>query len=278
MIEVGQFNTLKVVKQVPFGLYFDGGSFGEILLPNKVVPKDTQLNDFIKAFIYYDSEDKIIATTKEPKAILGTFASLKVIDINRVGAFLDWGLDKDLLVPVPEQQRPMEKGKSYIVYLKLDNKERIIATSKLDHCLERKPENLQVGDEVDLLIADRTDLGIKVIINNRNWGLIHSSDNFQNLHYGEKTQGYIKTLREDGKCDVTLRKMGRDSITELAQSIINELIKRQGFLALHDKSSPQEIQAIFHQSKKSFKNAIGQLYKQGKITIEENGIQLNINP
>jgi predicted RNA-binding protein (virulence factor B family) len=274
MIKVGQFNTLKVIKQVSFGIYLDGEERGNILLPSKVVPKDTKLDDFVNVFIYFDSEDKIIATTRQPRAFVGRCALLKVIDINSVGAFLDWGLDKDLLVPVPEQQRPMEKGKSYIVYLKLDNKDRIIASSKLDHCLDKSPSTLNEGDEVDVLVAERTDLGNKVIINDSHWGLIHSRDSFQRLHYGEKTRGYIKKIREDDKFDVVLRKIGRDSIHELAQSILNELDKKGGFLPLHDKSSPQEIQALFHESKKSFKSAIGQLYKQGKIKIGQDGIAL----
>lgn len=274
MIKVGQFNNLKVIKEVSFGVYLDGKDFGEILLPKKVVPQDTALNDILKVFIYHDSEDKIIATTKQPRALLGNFAYLKVIDINRVGAFLDWGLDKDLLVPVPEQQRPMEKNRSYIVYLKLDNKGRVIGSSKLDHFVVKSPDDLNAGDEVDLLIAEKTDLGNKVIVNNRYWGLVHSQENFQTLHYGKTTRGYIKTIREDGKLDIVLRKIGRDSIDDLTQLILNTLQKNGGFLPLHDKSSPEEIQSLFQQSKKSFKSAIGQLYKQGKINIEVDGIRI----
>ncbi len=273
MIRVGQFNKLMVMKEVPFGVYLDGDDWGEILLPNKVVPEGTRVNDMVEVFIYFDSEDKIIATTKRPYVTLGHCAFLKVIDVNRVGAFLDWGLDKDLLVPKPEQQRPMEKDKSYIVYVKQDNKGRIIASSKLDYFLDKSPASFQQGEEVSLLIAETTELGTKVIINNSHWGLIYSGDVFQPLHYGKRSKGYIKTMRQDGKIDVVLRKMGHDSSRDLAKRILTELQKMNGFLPLHDKSPALDIQRAFGESKKNFKNAIGHLYKQGKIALEPNGIR-----
>ena len=274
MIRVGQFNKLMVVKEVPFGLYLDGDDWGDILLPKKYVPEGAAVGDLLNVFIYFDSKDKIIATTLRPRATLGDCAFLKVIDVNPVGAFLDWGLDKDLLVPKPEQKRPMEKDKSYLVYVKQDNKERIIASSKLDYCLDKSPADFKPGDEVSVLIAESTELGTKVIINNSHWGLIHAGDIFQTLSYGKKTLGYIKTVREDGKIDVVLRKMGQDSIRDLAKRILLELHKVGGFLPLHDKSSSLDIQHAFHESKKSFKSAIGQLYKKGDILIESNGIRL----
>lgn len=274
MIRVGQFNNLRVIKEVPFGIYLDGEDWGDILLPNKVVPKGTKVNDRLEVFIYFDSEDKIIATTQRPRAKLGSCAFLKVIDVNRVGAFLDWGLDKDLLVPKPEQHRLMERDKSYIVYLKQDDKGRIVASSKLDHFLDKSPAHFKQGDEVNLLIAATTDLGTKVIINDSHWGLIHSGDIFQTLTYGKRMQGYIKTVREDGKIDVVLRKMGQDSILDLAKRILTELHKEGGFLPLHDKSSSLDIQRAFSESKKSFKSAIGHLYKGGDIKIESDGIRL----
>lgn len=274
MIKIGQFNKLMVMKEVPFGMYLDGGDWGDILLPNKVVPKGTTVTDMLDVFIYFDSEDKIIATTACPRATVDSCAFLKVIDINRVGAFLDWGLDKDLLVPKPEQHRPMEMDKSYIVYVKRDSKDRIIASSKLDYFLDKTPADYKPGDEVNLLIASTTELGTKVIINDRHWGLIHSAEIFQKLHYGTRMQGYIKTVREDGKVDVVLRKIGQDSIRELTKRILDELQKMGGFVPLHDKSSSEDIQRVFNESKKSFKSAIGQLYKQGKIVIEAGGIRL----
>lgn len=275
MIKIGAFNTLRVIKEVPFGVYLNGEDWGEILLPNKVVPQGTQIGDSLEVFIYFDSEDKIIATTLRPYAQLNTCAFLKVVDINRVGAFLDWGLDKDLLVPGPEQHRLMEQGKSYIVYVKEDHKGRIIASSKIDHSLDKLPAHYQPGEEVTLLVAERTALGTKVIINDRHWGLIHSADIFQPLHYGKKIQGFIKSIRPDGKIDVILRKVGLGNIKDLAERILLALRKSDGFLPLHDKSPASEISRIFGESKKSFKQAIGHLYKQGEITIEDSGIRLS---
>ena len=274
MIKIGRFNQLKVIKMLPFGLYLDGGDSGEILLPNKVVPPRTAINDQLDVFIYFDSEDKIIATTARPRIQLGDCACLKVIDVNRVGAFLDWGLDKDLLVPVPEQHRPMEKGQSYIVYAKQDSQGRIIGSSKLDYFLDKSPAQFERGEEVKLLIAETTRLGAKVVINNSHWGLIHAADIFQTLHYGKRERGYIKNIREDGKIDVALRQLGQDNIHELAQRILMELRDAGGFLPLHDKSTPEDIQRTFKTSKKSFKNAIGHLYKRSEITIESDGIRL----
>lgn len=274
MLQVGQFNQLRVVKEVPFGVYLDGDGWGEILLPRKVVPEGTVIGGDVHVFIYFDSDDKIIATTKRPRVTLGHCAFLKVIDVNRVGAFLDWGLDKDLLVPKPEQRRPMQQDKSYIVYLTQDDQQRLVASSKLDHYLDKTPVDLHVGDEVDLLIAETTELGTKVIVNHTHWGLIYSADIFQALQYGQRTRGYIKTVRSDGKLDVVLRKLGHNNIPGLAQRILDALKQADGFLAVHDKSSPEEIKLVFNESKKNFKHAIGTLYKKGVIRIEPNGIRL----
>ncbi len=274
MINIGQFNKLKMVREAPFGVYLQGGEWGEILLPNKSVPKGTLVGDVLDVFVYFDSDDKIIATTVRPYAKLNSCAFLKVVDVNAVGAFLDWGLDKDLLVPKPEQLQPMEKGKSYLVYLKQDQQGRIIASSKIDYFLDKTIANFKPGEEVRLLIADSTPLGRKVIINNSHWGLIHASDIFQTLIYGKKINGYIKTVREDGKIDITLRQIGQSSINQLAQQILSKLEQSGGFLPLHDKSPPAEIQQIFAESKKNFKSAIGQLYKRGLIDIQEKGIRL----
>jgi hypothetical protein len=276
MIKVGQFNKLRVIKEVPFGLYLDGDDWGEILLPNKVVPKGTKISDVLDVFIYFDSDDKIIATTARPRAQLGSCSFLKVIDVNRVGAFLDWGLDKDLLVPKPEQQCAMEQDRSYIVYVKQDSKGRLIGSSKLDYFLDKSPVRFKQGDEVSLLIAESTMLGNKVIINNSHWGLIHSADIFQTLVYGKRIHGFIKTIRDDGKVDVVLRKIGQDSIHDLAERILTKLKDSEGFLPLHDKSPSLEIQRAFGESKKSFKAAIGRLYKQGIIKIEEERIRLQV--
>ena len=274
MIKIGKFNALKVIKEVAFGVYLDGYELGEILLPNKHVPKNTKINDIVNVFIYFDSEDRIIATTLTPRAVVDSCAYLKVIDVNPVGAFLDWGLEKDLLVPKQEQQRLMEKNKFYLVYIKQDAKGRIIASSKLDYYLDKSQANFKPGEEVDLIVAETTALGNKVIINHSHWGLVYYADIFQTLSYGKKIRGYIKNVRPDGKIDVVLRKAGHENTHDLAERILQELHNNGGFIALHDKSSPIEIKRTFGESKKSFKNAIGNLYKQGKINIEENGIRL----
>ena len=274
MVEVGRFNRLKVVKEVAFGLYLDGDDWGEILLPNKFVPKGTQVNDVLEVFLYFDSEDEIIATTQRPRAQRGRFAFLEVIDVNPVGAFLDWGLDKDLLAPRPEQRRPMQIGKSYIVYVKQDGEGRLVASSKIDRFLDQRPPRWERGDEVSLLIAEETDLGTKAIVNDSHWGLIHKADIFQQLRYGKRMRGYIKQLRGDGKIDLMLSKTGKEKIGDLGGDILALLRKRGGFLALHDKSSPEEIKRTLGTSKKSFKSAIGHLYKKRLIRIESDGIRL----
>ncbi len=273
-MKVGQINSLNVVKQVPFGVYLDGGEFGEILLPSKVVPTGTNIDDSIEVFIYHDSEDKLIATTKRPFAKIGEFALLKVIDTNRFGAFLNWGLDKDLLVPAPEQRRPMQVGKSYLVYLKLDGVGRVVGSSKIDRFLDLTPSKLRIRDKIAMVIAENSPLGTKVIINNSHWGLLHNSDIFKPFSYGQKVQGYVKNIRADGKIDVIVGKLGQDKIAGLAKVIIAELNKRDGFIALHDKSSSEEIKRVFNESKKSYKNAIAQLYKRKEILIEDGGIRL----
>lgn len=275
MLQIGRVNTLNVVKAVDFGVYLEGYDWGEILLPTKVVPEGTNIGDSLDVFIYFDSEDKIIATTKRPRITLGHCAFLKVIDVNRVGAFLDWSLDKDLLVPRSEQRRPMQQDKSYLVYLKQDEQQRLVASSKLDHHLDQTPPDVKVGDEVSLLIAETTDLGTKVIVNHTHWGLIYTGDIFQSLHYGQSARGYIKTVRDDGKLDVVLRKLGQNNIPELAKRILTKLQSTtDGFLPFHDKSSPDEIRNAFNESKKNFKHAIGTLYRQEYIIIETDGIRL----
>ncbi|GAB6043924.1 CvfB family protein [Endothiovibrio diazotrophicus] len=274
MVEVGRFNRLRVVKEVPFGRYLEGEEWGEILLPNRFVPAGTRVGDVVEVFLYFDSEGEIIATTQRPRAKLGEFAYLQVIDRSQAGAFLDWGLDKDLLAPVPEQRRPMEIGKSYIVHVKQDGEGRLVASSKIDRFLDRSPPRLKPMDEVTLLVAERTELGVKVIVDDSHWGLIHNDDLFQEPRYGKRMRGYVKRVRSDGKIDVVLNRRGEERIGDLGSEILARLRKNGGFLALHDKSAPEEIQRVLGVSKKSFKEAIGHLYKQRKIVIEAAGIRL----
>ena len=275
MAAIGLINELEVVKEVDFGIYLDGGPHGEILMPKRYVPEGCKPGDTLEVFIYLDSEDRLLATNEKPKAMVGDFALLTVVSVTPVGAFLDWGLPKDLLVPFREQQQRMEAGKSYLVYVYLDDEsQRIVATSKLDKCVDNIPVDYEVGEEVDLIIAGQTDLGFKAIIDNSHWGMLYKNEVFQPLKTGQRLKGFIKTIREDEKIDLSLEKEGYEKIDDISQSILNKLAANSGFLSLTDKSSPELIKSNLHISKKNFKKAIGSLYKQRLISIEENGIRM----
>jgi predicted RNA-binding protein (virulence factor B family) len=275
MVEIGKTNTLRVVKEVDFGLYMDGGDLGEILLPTRYVPEGTEVDHFLDVFIYIDSEDRLICTTLEPNAEVGDFAAMKVVAVTEVGAFLDWGLMKDLLVPFMEQKERMIEGITYLVYVYLDDEtERVVASSKIDKYLDNVPADYEEGQEVDLVIGNKTDLGMNVIINGEHLGLIYHNEIFQPIKPGEKVKGYIKKLREDEKIDVALQKEGYERVTGIAGDILRKLEKSGGFVEANDKSSPESIKHMFGVSKKAFKKAIGALYKDRLITIEEKGIRL----
>lgn len=274
-MEIGKYNTLKVVKEVDFGIYLDGDEFGEILMPQRYVPENCKPDDEINAFVYLDSEDRLIATTEKPYATVGEFALLKVASINRIGAFLDWGLPKDLLVPFKEQKVKMEENKSYLVYIYVDPvTHRIAASSNLDKYLDNVPPDYEENEEVDLLIGNSTDLGYKVIINQLHWGMLYKNEVFQKISRGQKIKGYIKKVREDEKIDVCLQKPGYEKIDKLAQTILDKLHEYGGFILVNDKSSSEDIYELFGTSKKTFKKSLGALYKQRIISIEENGIRL----
>ncbi|MDH1441437.1 S1-like domain-containing RNA-binding protein [Pseudomonas sp. GD03721] len=277
MALIGRMNSLQVVKHTDFGLYLDGGADGEILLPKRYIPKDTpsEVEDWLNVFIYLDSEDKLIATTLKPKIQLGEFASLKVVDINRVGLFFDWGLPKDLLLPHSEEKRPLQIGDYCVVYLYLDKRtRRLTATARLDRHLDKVPANYQVGQEVDLLVVERTDLGFKAIIDGKHWGLIHKNELFKFIRSGMREKGYIKELRADGKISLSLQPIGHEAASGLAEQIIERLRAHGGVLALGDKSPPELVAAHFRVSKGNFKKAIGGLYKQGLIRIHDDRIEL----
>ena len=275
MAEIGKINHLYVVKEVDFGIYLDGGDLGEILMPKRYVPEGTQPEDTIDAFIYLDSEDRLVATTEKPLAMVEEFALLEVVSVTQVGAFLNWGLPKDLFVPFREQRQPMEEGKKYLVYVYLDkNSKRIAASSKIENYLDNIPVDYDVDEDVDLIIVNETDLGYNAIIDNSHLGILYKNEVFQTLNPGDKVQGFIKKIRTDGKIDLSLVKAGYEKISEFADRIIAELGKRDGFLPLTDKSSPEEIYKVFKFSKKNFKAAVGALYKKRIITLEENGIRL----
>ncbi|MGL4317075.1 MAG: CvfB family protein [Pseudomonas sp.] len=276
MALIGRYNSLQVVKQTDFGLYLDGGADGEILLPNRYVPKGEpcEIDDWLNVFVYLDSDDRIIATTEKPKVQVGGFASLKVVEINRVGLFLDWGLSKDLLLPHSEEKRPLQVGDYCVVHVYLDRSKRITATARLDRYLDTTPPAYKVGEAVDLLVVDKTDLGFKAIINGKHWGLVHKNEVFKFLRSGMQEQGYIKEVRADGKISLSLQPVGQEAASGLSEQILARLREQGGSLALSDKSPPEVISRAFGVSKGNFKKAIGGLYKQGLIRILDERIEL----
>lgn len=275
MANIGSFNSLTVIDLIEHGAILDGEELGEVLLPNRYVPENLQLEDQISVFLYNDSLDRLVATTQTPKAQIGDFASLKVVAVNKIGAFLDWGLPKDLLVPFNQQHKKMELGKHYFVRLYLDEKtSRIVATSKIDKFVDIWPAEYQQGQEVDLTIATRTDLGFKAIINKQHWGLIFQSDIFQAIRTGLNIKGFIKDIRADGKITLSLQRTGKGKVTDFSGNLLAYLEQHQGFAPFNDKSSPTEIQKTFGVSKKAFKQTTGRLLKLGKIAFVDNGIAL----
>ena len=277
MLETGRFNELTIVKELPRGLQLDGGEAGEILLPKQYVTEDMKIGEQVNVFIYRDSEERLIATTQTPLAQVGDFAYLNIVDESPVGAFLDWGLPKDILVPFSEQNNRLEKGRKTLVRIYLDDNDRLTASTMLDTFLHDTDDtdHFSNGDEVQLVIAGKTDLGTKVIINGIYWGLIYESDIFQDLSRGDKLPGFIQRVRPDKKLEVSLQKPGFTRIEPLAQTVLDKLkATENGYIPLSDKSEPQKIKREFSCSKNSFKQAIGSLYKQKMIRIEKDGIYL----
>lgn len=275
MIEIGNYNKLRVVKEVDFGVYLDGGDAGEILMPLKYVPEGTKPDDEVEVFIYSDSEDRLIATRETPLAKVGEFACLKVKSVNKYGAFLDWGLLKDLLVPFREQKSDMIEGYSYVVYIYLDEQtNRPAASAKVEKYFIDKIPEYEVNQEVKILIQAATEIGYKAIVENKYSGLLYKNEVYRNIEKGDKTKAYIKKIREDGKIDLSLQKSGYQHIDETSLNILETLKDKRGFIAASDKSTPEMINAIFGISKKAFKKAIGALYKQRLITITDEGIKL----
>ncbi|MCT4638797.1 MAG: S1-like domain-containing RNA-binding protein [Bacteroidales bacterium] len=274
MAEIGKLNKLEVVKEVSFGVFLDGGEHGEILMPKRYVPEDTVPGNILEVFVYMDSEDRIVATTEKPLAMVGDFAILKAVASNRYGAFLDWGLVKDLFVPHREQRMKIEQDNWYLVYIYLDNEtSRIAASTKVDRFLDNLPPEYKEGDEVDIMICSKTDIGYKAIINSTHWGIIYNNQVFETLRRGDKRKAYINKVREDEKIDLLLHKPGYDKIDSFTQKVLDELEKSGGYLALNDKSPAEVIYKRLEMSKKNFKKAIGGLYKQKVITIGDDGIR-----
>ena len=275
MIRIGDHNNLRVVRSTSVGVFLGDNDGTEILLPNKYVPEGIQLNQELRVFCYLDHEERPIATTLEPLIKRDGFAFLEVAEVNNIGAFMDWGLEKQLLVPFKEQNKKLEKGKKYIVHCFLDEKSfRLVASTKVDRFLKNRQGDFEVNAQVGLLVNRKTDLGWEVIVEDGVKGLLFFSDVFRPLAVGDRFQGFIKKVREDGKLDVSLEPTGVQMLDATADKIYNRLVAEGGFLPLHDKSSPEEIRDMLYLSKKSFKKGIGILYKQRKIELLPNGIRL----
>jgi len=275
MIEVGKINKLTVTKVVDFGVFLDAQDLGNILLIKGLCPKNIEVGDSIDVFLYYDTEDELVATTKTPLAQVGDFAVLKIVGISNVGAFADIGLEKDLLIPFSEQRVHLEEDRIYLFYLYLDKASgRLCGTMKFNRILDKEPADYQVGEEVQLIVAEKSDMGIKMIINNTHWGLLFKTEILGNLFIGKRLKGYIRRIREDGKIDLSLQKVGKEKEEDLSSRILSALSRCNGFIPLSDKSAPEAIFKEFRTSKATYKRTIGHLYKQNKIRIDKAGIYL----
>jgi predicted RNA-binding protein (virulence factor B family) len=277
MISIGRINQLEVIKEADFGWFLDGEDYGSILLSKKHAPADIAIGDTVDVFIYFDADNQVVATTDTPIAQVGEWGLMKVEGINSVGAFASWGIkEKDLLIPFSEQRGRLSEGQTILVYVYTDKASgRIVGTTKFNKLLDKTPARYQRNEQVELLIAERSELGYKAIVNGQHWGMIFPSDVIGKLFVGKKLKGFIKQIREDGKIDLSLQKIGVAKMDDLSEKILSLLEKKGGFLPLSDKSTPEAIFAAFKTSKGTFKKSIGGLYKQGKIRIEKDGIYLN---
>jgi predicted RNA-binding protein (virulence factor B family) len=274
MIEAGHYYTLKVVKQVDFGLYLDADG-EEILLPTRFVPHGAKEGDELEVFIYHDNENRLIATTQKPVATVGEVALMKVVGQTEHGAFPSWGIMKDVFLPLSQQSNRIYEGKDYLVYLFIDQQTgRVTATEKLSRFITNDNLTVAEGDDVELIVWQQTDIGYKVIINHKHQGVLHFSDVFRDLEYGEKLKGYIKKIREENKIDIGIGEKGYKRVTPETERILQLLEENNGYLPYSDKSSPEEIYSFFGISKKTFKMAIGSLYKERKIELAKTGIKL----
>ena len=284
MIQIGKYNTLTILRDTQVGLFLgdannNADGLDGILLPNKYVPKVFEIGEVLTVFVYLDHEERLVATTLEPYILLNEFSLLRVNYVNNIGAFLDWGMEKDILVPFKEQARPMEKGKRYLVYLYMDEKtNRLVASSKTNQFLSNDDLDIQNGDEVDLIVSHITEIGINVIINEKHKGLLYKDEVYDDaIRTGDRMVGYIKNIRPDNKIDVSLQKQGYENVEPNSEIIIDELRANRGFLRLNDNSDPDDIRTVLKMSKKTFKKAIGLLYKQKIIDIKTDGIYLISN-
>ena len=275
LIELGNYNTLEILRDTSVGLFLGDGEGTEVLLPNKYVPEIYEIGDELTVFCYLDHEERPVTTNIKPYIIRNTFNLLRVAEVNNIGAFMDWGLEKHLLVPFSEQRTTMQTGQSYVVYCYLDDKtQRLVASNKLDKFIDNEVLTVNNWEEVDLIVTRLTDLGWEVIINNKHKGLVYLNEIFKKLSVGDQMKGYVKAIREDNKIDVSLEPIGYKSVEPAANLIFEHLTKAGGFLPFHDKSHPDDIKYAFELSKKNFKKGIGTLYRERKIDIKEDGIYL----
>ncbi len=275
MIEPGKYNLLEVVRDTGSGLFLEDKEGNDVLLPGKFIPSDTEVGDFLEVFIYRDNEERIIATTQEPLITLYEFAFLKVTSVGQYGAFLDYGIDKDLFVPFKEQKQKMIEGKSYLVYMYLDGQtDRLTGSAKIEQFLDNDDIPFSIGDEVLITVWKNSELGVNVIVNNKYTGLIYNNELFEKLYIGDVKIAYVHKLREDGKIDIRMEKDGYSKVEPNAQKILDSLSRNDGFLLLNDKSAPEKIKKTLGMSKKTFKKSIGSLYKKKLILLEEKGIRL----
>lgn len=274
-IKLGKYNQLEVVKEVDFGVYLNGDEDGEILLPKRYVPEGTKPGDILNVFIYLDMEERLVATTLQPYVQVGEFACLEVAWVNQFGAFLNWGLMKDLFVPFREQKMKMQKGKRYVVYVHLDEESyRIVASVKVEHFLSTEKPDYQPGQEVEVLVWQRTELGYKVIVENKFSGMLYHNEIFQPLEVGMRLTAFIKQVRPDGKIDLVLQKAGARKVDDFSEVLWQYIKDNDGFTPLNDKTDAEVIYHTFGVSKKTFKKAVGDLYKKRRIVLEEDGIHL----
>ncbi|WP_270540289.1 S1 RNA-binding domain-containing protein [Bacteroides zhangwenhongii] len=274
-IELGKFNQLEVVKEVDFGVYLDGGEEGEILLPTRYVPEDCKIGDILNVFLYLDMDERLIATTLTPFVQVGQFACLEVSWVNQYGAFLNWGLMKDLFVPFREQKMKMQVGRKYVVHAHLDEESyRIVASAKVERYLSKEKPEYAAGEEVNILIWQKTDLGFKAIIDNKYSGLLYENEIFSSIETGMEMKAFVKQVREDGKVDLILQKPGFEKVDDFAKTLLDYIKEQGGRIHLNDKSPAEDIYDTFGVSKKTFKKGVGDLYKKRLIALHEDGIAL----
>lgn len=274
-IELGKFNRLEVVKEVDFGVYLDGGDEGEILLPARYVPEGCRVGDVLNVFLYLDMDERLIATTLTPLVQVGEFACLEVAWVNQYGAFLNWGLMKDLFVPFREQKMKMQVGRKYVVHVHLDEESyRIVASAKVEHYLSKERPEYVPGEEVNILVWQKTDLGFKAIIDDRYSGLLYENEIFRTLEQGMELKAFVKQVREDGKVDLMLQKPGFEKVDDFSKTLLDYIKAQGGRIFLNDKSPAEEIYHVFGVSKKTFKKGVGDLYKKRLIVLQADGIAL----